>query len=973
MVFAGGRCDLRCSLCDCDTPGYSDEKVRLALEGGGSQLIVRGAAEHSADIGTIVARARQQGFADIVLRTNAIASRTAEGAAAFARLRADAALVPIFSQNPTVHDRIAGRPKALIDTLAGIKNLARAGQAIEIEVPILSTTLQSLEQIVRLVHKLAPSLRSVQFYLPSSEGPKTLAPPPWTVGGPELAKALYLCRDLGIRARLSGDQGVPLCALRNDPELHDVYVFNPKARSSVRGNATMAAVCSQCVVRAHCPGLVPSYRAANGEEGIVPYRQRPRLMYEQRTTRRRVWTAAQRAAAKKPETFVLRPTVNCNQDCTFCSANETSNNVWANHQDMLRAIARAARRGIEWLSFSGGEPTLSKHLVEYIHCASRLKVPKIELITNAVLLDKKEKVQALVDAGLTDAFISLHAHDEELSRQSTQKIGDFARTVQGIKNFVAADIRTTINHVISARNYPYLRSYVEFVRREFGGQVKISFAFVTPQFKALDNIEVMPRLSTVMPHLKRAMYRALEIGQPFNVGARQGIPFCFLDEFRPWSDGLKQPNSATAEDSPQKQRAPGCDQCRYSNYCNGLWNPYVAKYGLDEIRPIPGAILTEAEVLPLLWSEPWGIANSFDEVPEILRERDLEKGPPETGMVAVSSSQPFVTHRTRPLRVAMLGSGRQARRLARAAAQVAGFSIDAIASPHAPQADLHEFQECPTYTEAATVMSDIRPEGVIIAAATRAHFELAQLAVEQGIPALLEKPVTSNEEQAVALRDLARAKGVAIVPAHNSLYATGLDEVLAVPFERVSASYVWRRTPQSGDTMHTWSRSFLYETIYHVLVVVGRACGGGPAEVMKASLRGDAVPENVRLELRYGAGSAEMVLDFAAAVEEDVVTRRGADAATETTWRREGRAITIRDRNGVRLVESQGSDAERMIANFRDVVLGIAPPGATLDEAIDVMASARRVVEALATAGAPFEQPNAPRHVASRGLGHAYQ
>ena len=54
-------------------------------------------------------------------------------------------------------------------------------------------------------------------------------------------------------------------------------------------------------------------------------------MYEQRTTRRRVWSDEQRQAARKVDLLVLRPTVNCNQDCTFCSANETSGNVWSDH------------------------------------------------------------------------------------------------------------------------------------------------------------------------------------------------------------------------------------------------------------------------------------------------------------------------------------------------------------------------------------------------------------------------------------------------------------------------------------------------------------------------------------------------------------------------------------------------------------------------------------------------------------------
>ena len=675
---------------------------------------------------------------------------------------------------------------------------------------------------------------------------------------------------------------------------------------------------------------------------------------------------------------MLRPTVNCNQDCTFCSANETSANVWTSHDDMLRAIARAARRRINRLSFSGGEPTLSRHLVEYVRCASRLGVPEVELVSNAVLLSRKEKVTALAEAGLTHAFVSLHAHDEALSLQSTQKVGDFARTVEGVKHLVDAGLQTALNHVVTARNYPYLREYVEFVRREFGGKVKISFAFVTPQFKALDNIEVMPRLSVVMPYLKRALYRALEIGQPFSIGSRQGIPFCFLDEFRAWSDGFVLSNSALSEDAPQKQRDAVCDQCRFSNYCTGLWRPYAAQYGFDELRPVPGPKLGDEDVRGLSvgsMPEPWGVPRSFDEVPEAVRERALEVGPPDIPTPSLSEHLPvFVAQRTRPLRIAMVGSGRQARRLARAARGVPGLSIDAVASPHAPQADLHDFGGCPAYADAATALDDIRPEGVIVAAATPAHEAIVRLAIARGVPALVEKPLASTEEQGAALRAAAVEAGATIVMAHNSLHAPGLDEVLATPLRRPSATYVLRRTPGSGDAMRTWSRSFLYETVYHVLAVVGRACGGGAGEVVKASYRGEARPEQLRLQLRYGEAPAEITLDYAAAVEEDALGRREIDsAAGERVWRRQGRVVTITDAAGVRAVESDGNDVQRMLANFRDVLLGKAEPGATLDEALDVMRTARRVVDAVAAEGAPFERPNAPKHVASRAVQQPFQ
>ena len=612
-------------MCDCTAPPSPQADIARAFAGGGTRVVIRGATEQSPTTGRLIGHARQEGFAEIVLRTNAIACRAPAAAAAFARLGADAALVPLFSQIPAVHDRIAGRERALLDALAGMRNLARAGLAIEIEVPILAPSLQRLEDVVRLAHTVVPSLRAVRFYVPPFV-PKVLAPPSWEVAGSALASALLFCRALRIKAPLSAAEGVPLCALRDHPDLYDAFAFNPKARSSRQSHATFGTICQACAVRAQCPGLLPSYYAAHGEAGTAAYTRRPALMYEQRTTRQRSWTPTQRAAASRTELLVLRPTVNCNQDCTFCSANETSTNVWESKEVMLRAIARAARRRLQRLSFSGGEPTLSKHLVDYVRCAARLGVEDIEVVTNAVLLDRQEKVEALAAAGLTHAFVSLHAHDERLSQQSTQKVGDFPRTVQGVKHLLDAGVETALNHVISARNYPYLKEYVEFVHREFGGRVRISFAFVTPQFKALDNIEVMPRLSDVMPYLKRALYRALEIGQPFGIGSRQGIPFCFLDEFRAWSDGINMSQAALSEDAPQKQRGAVCDNCRFSNQCVGLWRPYVTKYGFGELVAVPGTKLTDEDAQAVrseLRALPWDVPRSFDEVPERVRERAL--------------------------------------------------------------------------------------------------------------------------------------------------------------------------------------------------------------------------------------------------------------------------------------------------------------------------------------------------------------
>jgi hypothetical protein len=161
----------------------------------------------------------------------------------------------------------------------------------------------------------------------------------------------------------------------------------------------------------------------------------------------------------------------------------------------------------------------------------------------------------------------------------------------------------------------------------------------------------------------------------------------------------------------------------------------------------------------------------------------------------------------------------------------------------------------------------------------------------------------------------------------------------------------------------------LYESLYHVLAIVGAAAGSGAGEVVDVSFRGDGAPAYVRLDLRYGAVPAEVVLDFAAAAEEDLLSRRDLDSSdSEHVWHRQGRAVTITNAGTVRAVETQGNDIQGMLANFRDVVLGKAQPVTTLEAALAVMQTARAVIEALSAGGAPFERPTAPRHVASRPL-----
>lgn len=967
VELALGRCELSCVFCgDRFTPWTEIER---ALHGRASRVVLRGSGvADDNDLTRAVRLAKERG-ALVVARTHALEAARPDHARRLVAAGVDVALVPLFSSSSAVHDRIARRDGALSMSLAGMRALADAGASLEVEVPILSPRLQSLAAVVTLAHRAVPSLRAVRLYAPTMTLPAVLTPPGWDVTRAGLAEGVRRCRELRVDVRLRGLDAVPLCALRDEPDLLDAYHFHPRRAQQLALGASRPPSCDACAARRQCPGVSLSTLEAHGDAGLAPYEKRPPAMYAQRSKGAPRFTAEHRRIAAETGTLVLRPTVHCNQDCTFCSANETSNNVWQDPADMLRTIARAARRGVRRVSFGGGEPTLSRDLAHYVRAASRLGIASIELVTNAVLLDRASRVAALREAGLTHAFVSLHAHDERLSQSLTRKVGDHARTVQGIRNLLDAGVETLINHVITARNAPHLTSFVEFAHASFGGRTPISFALVTPQYKALEDLSQMPRIRDVTPELQRALRRATALRQPAHVGSRQGIPPCMLGAFRAWSDALEYAGEPAAEDAPQKVRAPACEGCRYTRHCAGLWRPYVDRYGLDEITPVEGAPFTDDELAALrAHHRAQGRATplSFEEASPLLRDlaaealsRDEPARPPPP-----IRSLPVVQHvRTRPLRAVMAGTGRRARLLAREARGVPGLSIEAVASPHAREIDLGDFSGCPGFTTLEEALDEMRPEAVIVAASTASHHALARAALTLGLPVLVEKPVTRTVAEAQSLARIdERARAVVAYPTR---FAAGLDAALSAP--RGSRVEVVRRVTQHGPgAMPAWSRDALGETMHHAIALVTHALRGA-VRVRDVSLRGERAPERVRVALEDGDAEALIELDFTAIFDEVQVTRRARDEEPPSAiWRRRGPHTHLELEGVARDAPRSGSDVQRMLAHFRDVALGDDASKITLAEGLRVLVAVHATLDALDAAGAPFERAESPRHARSR-------
>mgnify|MGYP004553734787 CR=1 FL=1 len=147
----------------------------------------------------------------------------------------------------------------------------------------------------------------------------------------------------------------------------------------------------------------------------------------------------------------------CNQKCINCYAagqhnaivSEISTEEWKNIIDKCR------KAYIPQLTFTGGEPTMRNDLVELIDY-SRWFVTRLN--TNGQLLSK-ELCKQLYAASLDSIQITLYSSKEE---EHEQLIGDcygaFEKTVQGIKNALAAGLNVSVNTPLCKVNSNYVET-----------------------------------------------------------------------------------------------------------------------------------------------------------------------------------------------------------------------------------------------------------------------------------------------------------------------------------------------------------------------------------------------------------------------------------------------------------------------------------------------------------------------------------
>lgn len=587
-VLTNETCVHRCSFCDTRRdherasvagPEALAAGIDAAGAAGAEEIVLTGGEPTlRRDLPRWIARARGTG-ARVVLETN---GAPIDAAAARAYAAAGLTLARLHVPGHHAAAAVTGDPTAWAKAGEAAALLAATGVTIEAVIPIVAATLDELDTLPAAIAKTMPAVSALRARV-IQQAPGGVAAPADAIAG--LERLGDAARAVPLPLQLDPATFVPPCLLRRPDRLAHAYALGPGGAS--RPDHHRVSACAACVVVDRCPGVPTPWRAhaEAAARSLGEERLRRRLSIVQSVDAQiarelvtdEVW---RRTDGRTVRARIVRVGFACNQSCSFCFV--STHLPAAPRLDVAAAIDGIAEQG-GVLVLSGGEPTLDPELAAWIRRGKAKGACEVELQTNATRLDVAS-VDALVDAGLDVAFVSLHAATAATSDAITGAPGTFARTLAGLDALAGRVPRLRINFVFCRANADEFPAFVDRVASRWP-VAAITVSFVAPSTDLVPHTAALvPRYTEVMPALLDGLARArahgLEIG---GFDSMCGIPLCLVPaaerapllQLAPIPEGI---------DRGEFVVAPACGGCSLRGRCYGVRRGYAALHGTDELR-----------------------------------------------------------------------------------------------------------------------------------------------------------------------------------------------------------------------------------------------------------------------------------------------------------------------------------------------------------------------------------------------------
>lgn len=273
----------------------------------------------------------------------------------------------------------------------------------------------------------------------------------------------------------------------------------------------------------------------------------------------------------------------CNIACRFCMVEDVLGVLPGASLDELRRLQESPVRlgRASRIIFSGGEVTLSRELLEYVRLARTLPgIEHVRLQTNAMRLSDPAYLTALLDAGVDEFFVSLHAATAPDYDALVQRAGAFDAIVAGLDAVAASSATLITNTAIVESNHRSLPAIVELASR--WSPRSMEFWNYWPRADEDGARGHHAPVGESRPYLLTALAACLRRGVPPVV---KWYPRCLLGPFALYHDD-GQPPSIIDESYWEREPEFGCiydGVCREAEgACAGLSESYVAQHGWEE-------------------------------------------------------------------------------------------------------------------------------------------------------------------------------------------------------------------------------------------------------------------------------------------------------------------------------------------------------------------------------------------------------
>jgi len=313
---------------------------------------------------------------------------------------------------------------------------------------------------------------------------------------------------------------------------------------------------------------------------------------------------------------IIRITYKCNWKCSFCNVSKV-NNFGENdisYKEVIYKILNLTKKYTKQelkllnLSFSWGEPTINKHLLNYIRLAKNIWVWIIELQTNWTTFFKDHKyTDKLINSWLNNIFMAHHSNNDLINKKLWvyYNINDFYSWVKYSKeNNLKSKIDITLNIVITKINLFYVYDFiVKLLEIDFFSIMPekihskrfnkiISFWLVQPNWYAEKNKEkILLKYDNIENKEIKKIVDFCENNKIFPDFHFTAPPLCILNypEYNLEYNRLKKLeidrdswsiNKWNLESYKnlwkEKIKFKECKECKYNNYCLGFYKNWIS-------------------------------------------------------------------------------------------------------------------------------------------------------------------------------------------------------------------------------------------------------------------------------------------------------------------------------------------------------------------------------------------------------------